>query len=113
MTSESGVHPGQVVRIGDPVELSRPRVGDNHQLNAVHHLAERPGRQDHLPGDVHDGLAVMRNRGVQVHDLAYALGNPVSHAGDDHAAVAVAYQHDITEVPVVQLSLDIADVKLQ
>ena len=49
-----------------------------------HHVVER--------------LAVVGDKRVPVHQAADAVGGAVGDAGDDHAAVAVAHQHDVAQI---------------
>jgi imidazolonepropionase-like amidohydrolase len=57
-------HPGDVVRIGHPVEQGGVGGGEEHQLDAVDHLAERAGELDRLAGHVDQRLVVPGVGGV-------------------------------------------------
>ena len=74
--SRSSIH-GEVVRIGDAVERAGARRREQHELDAVDHLAHRADGLDDRPGHVDQRLAVHGVGGVEVHELADPVGGPV------------------------------------
>jgi hypothetical protein len=62
-------------------------------------------------------LAGQRHHRVHVHELLHAAGaargEPVGGAGDHHAAVAVAHQHDVGQLLGVDQADDVGNVVVQ
>ena len=106
-------HPGDVVGVGDAVELHDLGVGEEDELDAVDDPTVGPDRFDDGARDVDEGLVVHRVGGVEVHEAADAVGGPVGHAGDDHPAVAVADQDHVAKILVVQQRRDVGDVGVE
>ena len=62
---------------------------------------------------VHHRFALEGHVRVEVDELPDSLGDVVGHAGDHHAAVAVADEDDVGEVLVVQHRGDVRDVRVE
>ena len=55
--------------------------------------------------EIQQRLAVLRNEGVEIDQLRDAIAGAIGDAGRDHAAIAVAEQHDVAQI----LELDDVD----
>jgi transposase len=113
MGSEPFVHPRQVARILDAVERAGALAREQDQFDPGAGLTELSCQEHDRPGDVDERLAVDRIRGIEVNDLADAVGCPVGDAGDHHSPVAVADEHDITQVFVEEQVDDVGDVRVE
>ena len=63
-----------------------------------------------LRQEVDEGLAVFRDEGVEIYDLRNALRRAIGDTGRDHAAIAVAEQHDIAQLLAFEDANHVVDV---
>ena len=70
-----------------------------------HHVSEIFGQQ------VQGRLAVAGDEGVDVHDQADAVCDPIRSAGHGHAPIAGSAQHDVVKVLELEHRDDILDVR--
>ena len=105
-------HPGRVVRRDDaPVrQVGRGRQPPAPALGV--HLRP-PGRAPVRREEVEHRLAVPCHRPVQVDEVRDPPRQAVRNAGDDHRAVAVADQHDVAEVLVLEDAEHVLDVGVE
>ena len=113
MAGEAICHPGQIGGIGDPIEESCVRCGQEHQLDPVDHLSHRTDSLNDGTSDVDQRLPLLRCGGIEVHQAAHARRRPIGHTGDHHAPVAVADEDDIGQILEMQDGEHIFDVPVQ
>ena len=63
--------------------------------------------------EIGQSLAIPRDEGVEVHQLGQPLGGALGDPGDDHAAVAMADEHDVGQVLVLQHAEHVLDVGVE
>jgi hypothetical protein len=68
---------------------------------------------DHRAGHVEERLPVDRRGGIEEHQLADPVGDPVGGTRDHHPAIAVTDQDDVAQVLEVQYRRDVLDVVAQ
>src|SRR5215468_6962470 len=65
--------------------------------NSLEHRGKWPGHH------VEDAFTIVWNEGVPIHKTADPVLNSVGDAGDDHAAIAVADEDDVSEIVLDQV----------
>ncbi len=59
------------------------------------------------------GLAIARNKGIDVHQTIQAMKRLFCDAGDDHACIAMAHKSHILQMFAGQESSDVINVRLE